>query len=182
LAVCHRVRGVSPRLALGYPYPPYLVTLLALPILSPLWCILYPILSPPLPIFPARLVKLVIYIPPETALNYPPKLFSLCLLTNLTDGLECGGVRENPSRKQTTNQERTNIMTDIQKLIATEIVKQREEQTTWKRRIDSLEVARVQSPRLLELAKAEYRISLHIDETLSDILPKVSELIKAGRS
>jgi hypothetical protein len=73
-------------------------------------------------------------------------------------------------------------MTDIQKLIATEIVKQREEQMTWKRRIDSLEVAKVQSPRLLELAKAEYRISQHIDETLSDILPKVSALIKVGKS
>lgn len=73
-------------------------------------------------------------------------------------------------------------MTDIQKLIATEIVKQREEQMTWKRRIDSLEVAKIQSPRLLELAKAEYRISVHIDETLSDILPKVSALIKAEQT
>ena len=53
---------------------------------------------------------------------------------------------------------------------------------TWKRRIDSLEVAKVQSPRLLELAKAEYKISVHIDETLSDILPKVSALIKEGKS
>ena len=73
-------------------------------------------------------------------------------------------------------------MTDIQKLIATEIVKQREEQQTWKRRIASLEVARIQSPRLLDIAKAEYRTSQHIDETLSDILPKVSALIKAGKS
>jgi hypothetical protein len=86
------------------------------------------------------------------------------------------------SLSQITKKKGTHTMTETQKLIATEIVKQREEQMTWKRRIDSLEVAKVQSPRLLELAKAEYRISVHIDETLSDILPKVSALIKAGKS
>ena len=45
-----------------------------------------------------------------------------------------------------------------------------------------MEDAKIQSPRLLELAKAEYRISVHIDETLSDILPKVSALIKAEQT